>query len=354
MFPVDLLPAKPQTAQLRGKRLSPFKPPPELLAVKRPVKPLPGMSDPSVRKELPVTEISYAADDTEDNNVLSTADSQSYTTADRKLKTRAGRTARKESSESEPLESGPGSVLRAARRSLQEISRVATASRPLRRSVASEKTIISRGPENIDFGPAGADKGWIDAGSTATQLSQFTNPAEDDGKKPEEKSLAAMLEYVPTQDIARRLVASIDEFERDFTTSQHRCEEGEPHPIANRIVCDSAVTAAALRDASGLSGRSSVVISLYQLQKGMNTPPSELPLRFYQEKVVPLGLDTDAAIVRGKGDAGPQPKWDPKSKQWKMLVVVSNAWNLYLNDTPLLAVLLMQDDLSHGEAFQQR
>lgn len=134
------------------------------------------------------------------------------------------------------------------------------------------------------------------------------------------QDLVSLMEYVPPAEIAIRLSTQIHEHEaavaRAAAASMNHSQSNElvQFNIPRTLVADSEIDAASLREASDLVGKTSVIIPLFQLRKGMKMPSTALPQRFFQEKVVPLGICQES----GQGDATSIPHWDVKSRQWKL------------------------------------
>ena len=73
---------------------------------------------------------------------------------------------------------------------------------------------------------------------------------------------------------------------------------------------------ALLRDAAALSENGSgIAVSGEVLRLGMPLPPSDLPERFYLEKVEPMAISSSSVVV--PESAATDVHWDPKTKQWK-------------------------------------
>jgi hypothetical protein len=132
------------------------------------------------------------------------------------------------------------------------------------------------------------------------------------------QDLTSLMEYVPPGEIATRISSQIRDHEASvvrgttISDSHQLVTELAQFSMPRTLVVDSEIDVAALRDASGLSGKTDVIIPLFQLRKGMKMPPTALPPRFFLEKVVPLGICHE----NGQGEGAPH--WDAKSRQWKM------------------------------------
>jgi hypothetical protein len=70
------------------------------------------------------------------------------------------------------------------------------------------------------------------------------------------------------------------------------------------------------RDDACLAGKSDVVVSLELLRRGMPPPPTTIPERFFQERIIPM-YTAEAGGDAGAGNAASDIRWDPKSRQWK-------------------------------------
>lgn len=242
-------------------------------------------------------------------------------------------------SELESAVRGPD-VIRAARRSVHEGPPARTASRQARKSVGSDSLrgraslpCITKDPGNSMTSAAlpqlaapisGTHSNGITALPHSSNIDSVMIPIEagkwDSGEVSsfQAATLDALLGRLPSNEVAAKIMESITEHESkiEATLEVERAAVAGPSPVVKPVVTDVGLDAAVLRDASGLTGHSDIVISLYQLKKGMMLPPSELPVRFHQEKIVPLGI-VDASSTQG--DANPlAPHWDAKSRQWKV------------------------------------
>lgn len=145
------------------------------------------------------------------------------------------------------------------------------------------------------------------------------------------REFVTMMEYVPVPEIAQRVVAQIRDHESESREAGIRANDtdekdgGAGFTVPKTLMSDTEIDLASLRDAAGLSGRTDVVVPLIQLQKGMQLPPTELPPRFFQEKIVPLGICSEsngygvaAKKLAESEPSGDHPHWDSKARQWKV------------------------------------
>lgn len=225
----------------------------------------------------------------------------------------------------------PQDIVRAARRSVQEQSK-SSGYKPQRRVTvdALEQQFSSNRPRPTDSKLSWLLPPSLQRDSVYSQHSVGeSNGVEAEAVKcssGENQAFAYMMDYVPAPEIANRLFSQIKDHENKFAedvavlTAAVAAEAGpatSSQLISKTILCDEALDAATMRDASGLSGRTDVLIPLKQLKKGMQLPPTEIPTRFYQEKIQALGVVTPDTATDGSA----QPCWDAKSRQWKTYVM---------------------------------
>lgn len=222
----------------------------------------------------------------------------------------------------------PSDIVRAARRSVQEISKQDTSKPPRRLTLdvleqqysapKCESRLSWLLPSNFQR-PENASANGKEEGIQSLPSVQLSS-AESDGKEPKhEVTIAGLMDYVPPQEIANRiLMQAIDHERKRIEEARLRAAESgatstcptSTQIINHRIQADEECTPEALQDASGISGRTDVIVPLSYLKKGMQLPPSEIPERFYKEKILALGVTTP-------GEVSVAPHWDAKSRQWK-------------------------------------